>query len=88
MEGFIYLIKSVNNDKLYLGSTNNPNNRITEHNKGKCKATSKNVPWKCLLVIKIGTLQEAKKIEYYIKHQKEKLTVKNIIKALNRYFGS
>jgi predicted GIY-YIG superfamily endonuclease len=86
MEGFIYLIESVKNKKRYLGSTDNPARRINEHNKGKCITTRRDMPWKCLLIINVGLLTDAKKIEYYIKIQKEKFTVENIIKALNRYY--
>ena len=85
-DGFIYLIESIEYKKLYLGSTDNPSRRITEHNNGNCKTTNKFKPWKCLAVIKIGDLSLAKKVEYYIKKQKEKLNIQNIIKALNRYF--
>lgn len=84
--GFIYLLESINFPKYYLGSTDNPNRRIAEHNSGNCKTTDKFKPWRCILVIKAGDLTEAKKIEYYLKEQKEKLTVPNIVKSLNRYF--
>jgi len=86
MKGYIYLIESVKNFNRYCGSTINPTKRIRQHNNGEVKATKKGIPWKCLLIICIGNITEAKKIEYYIKRQKEKLTIRNIIKILNRYF--
>ena len=86
MEGFIYLIESTKNNCLYLGSTNNPARRINEHNRGKNKATKNNIPWKCLAIIKMANLQEARQAEYYIKKYKEKLSVKKVIKILNIFF--
>lgn len=86
MEGFIYLIESSKNKKLYLGSTNNPAFRIKEHNKGFCHTTKTGIPWKCILIIKIGDLTKARKVEYYIKQQKEKLIIQNILRSINRYF--
>jgi len=84
--GYIYLLESINFSKSYLGSTDNPSRRIAEHNNGKCKTTDKFKPWKCIFIINVGDLTTAKKIEYYLKQQKEKLTVQNIIKSMNRYF--
>ena len=86
MEGFIYLIQSIKSTKQYLGSTNNPNKRIIEHNNKECESTRNYAPWKYIAIIKVGDLTKARKIEYYIKRQKEKLTVKNVIKSLNKYF--
>jgi len=87
MEGFIYLIESIKNKKRYLGSTDNPSRRILEHNQGKCEATKYFLPWRCLIIINVDSLTEARRIEYYIKRQKEELTIKNVIKSLNRYLN-
>jgi putative endonuclease len=61
MEGFIYLLESIKNNNLYLGSTNDPAFRINEHNKGFCKTTKKGTPWKCILIVKMNNLIEARK---------------------------
>jgi predicted GIY-YIG superfamily endonuclease len=85
--GFIYLLESIKANKYYLGSTNCPARRIAQHNKGVVTATMNYLPWRCLFVIYIGTLTEAKRVEYYIKKQKLKLYPQNVIKILNWYFG-
>jgi len=87
MKGYIYLIESIVNNKRYLGSTNNPSIRIKEHNDGVCKSTKYNSPWKCLVIIYIGNLVVARRAEYYIKRQKEKLTIQNVVKNLNQFFN-
>jgi len=84
--GFIYLIESVNFSKLYLGSTEDPNRRIKQHNSGTCETTGRFYPWRFLLIINVGTIDEARIIEKYIKSFKEKLEIKNIIKALSQYY--
>ena len=86
IKGFIYLIESIKNKKRYLGSTNNSVIRISEHNRGYVKATRINKPWKYIMVINIGSLKEAREIEYYIKRQELQLTVRNVIKILNWYY--
>jgi len=84
--GFIYLLESVKYKQRYLGSTNNPNRRIKEHNSKGVEATKQKTPWKCIFVINVENLNEARKIEKYIKIHKEKLTIENIIKILHRYY--
>jgi putative endonuclease len=86
MGGYIYLLQSKNNpDKFYLGSTSNPAQRMQYHNIGKNKSTALHKPWKCLLIIYIENIDKAKQLEYYIKKQKEKLSVKNVIKLIYKF---
>ncbi len=44
---YVYILKSTAHTpaKYYVGITSNLNNRITEHNAGKCKATTTFKPW-------------------------------------------
>ena len=42
---YVYIIKSEKTRKYYVGSTNNLNKRIEEHNTGKSKYTSRGIPW-------------------------------------------
>jgi predicted GIY-YIG superfamily endonuclease len=87
MRGFIYLINSKKfPNKFYLGSTSNPPERIKQHNSGFTNSTRFYRPWFCVLVINVGSIEEARIIEKYIKQQKEKLCVKNVIKTLNYYY--
>ena len=85
-QGFIYLLKSEKHNKKYLGTTTQPSERINYHNQGLVKATKYGVPWVCLAIINVGTIKEAKKIEYYIKKQKLALTVENVVKILDWYY--
>jgi putative endonuclease len=41
---FVYILKSLKDGKRYIGYTNNLKRRLTEHNSGLCKSTSKRIP--------------------------------------------
>ena len=84
--GFIYLLESIETSKYYLGSTNNPPKRINQHNNGLVTATKQYIPWRCLLIISIDTLIEARKVEYYIIRYTMLLRSQNVVKILNWYF--
>jgi predicted GIY-YIG superfamily endonuclease len=84
--GFLYLIRSKKHGNCYLGSTDNPRIGIKKHNSENYKATKNGIPWTAELVIKLESLSEARKVEYYIKTYKEKLTARDVIRILNEYF--
>jgi putative endonuclease len=44
----VYLLRSLKNNSLYIGSTDNLMRRIREHNAGLSKSTKRYVPWKCV----------------------------------------
>ncbi len=41
---YVYLLKSVNKDFFYIGSTNDINKRINEHEQGECLTTKRYLP--------------------------------------------
>lgn len=45
---YVYLLKSVNNGKIYIGSTPNLRERFLSHNKGKNFVTKDLIPWKLI----------------------------------------
>ena len=42
---YVYILKSINHDKYYIGITNDVERRIDEHNAGFSNFTSKFKPW-------------------------------------------
>ena len=42
---YVYLLKSLNFDEYYIGSTNDLEKRLAEHNDGKSFHTKKYSPW-------------------------------------------
>ncbi|HED06936.1 MAG TPA: GIY-YIG nuclease family protein [Ignavibacteria bacterium] len=77
---YVYVLKSINFDKSYVGFTNNLNRRLTEHNKGKSKYTNIYKPWKVVYKEEYNTRKEARKREKYLKSSAGRRFLKEIIK--------
>ena len=67
---YIYIIKSVQNSKYYVGCTNNIERRLSEHNNGYNIATQKGKPWNIVHYEKFNNQQEAYSREKKIKSYK------------------
>ena len=74
MKGYLYLLRSKNCRRPYLGASSDPYNRVTEHNLGTTKSTKNKGPWEIIKVWGLVDIQEAKRIERLIKNSKLKLT--------------
>jgi len=65
---YVYILQSENNpDRFYTGHTDNLGNRLKAHNQGKCKNTSKHIPWKIKTTIAFTDKQKALDFERYLK---------------------
>ena len=64
---FVYAIKSRNKNYIYVGLTNNPERRITQHNTGKEKTTKSYAPFERILLEHFETRNEARLREKYLK---------------------
>ncbi|MCL4437665.1 GIY-YIG nuclease family protein [Patescibacteria group bacterium] len=67
MTGFVYILKSASDGKTYVGSTNNLDRRLKQHNSGRVKSTKYKIPLKVLFVEEFATLSEARKREVWWK---------------------
>src|SRR5436190_298810 len=67
MQGYVYILFSPSLQKTYVGSTDNVQRRLIEHNLGKSKFTSWGIPWLIWHVLEFPTLTEARKMEKYFK---------------------
>lgn len=76
---YTYILWSSKLCKYYIGSTNNLNNRIKEHNSGKSAFTKKGVPWKIIKVEEYKTKKEAYKREMEIKSYKGGIKFKKLM---------
>lgn len=76
---YVYILKSLTNDRYYVGSTDNLERRLIEHNSGKSKYTSLTRPFKLVFSIEYPTSKEAKQVEYKIKKLKSKKIIERII---------
>jgi putative endonuclease len=65
---YVYILNSLaNKDRMYVGYTINPENRLKEHNSGECVHTSKYKPWKLSTCIYFDNKEKAIEFERYLK---------------------
>ena len=79
----VYILYSVKLDRFYIGTTDNIERRIIEHNSGKYddSYTLRGVPWDLFLLIDGLSSKQAFQIEAHIKKMKSK----NYIRSLSLY---
>ncbi len=72
---YVYALKSISHNYIYVGLTNNAIRRVTQHNHGKERTTRHYRPFKLLRTWEFATRAEARKFEKYLKtcSGKEKL---------------
>lgn len=78
MSYFVYLLRSLNFDKWYIGSTSSIDKRLKRHISGRSIFTKKFMPWEVFYFEKFETKSEALKREYYFKSPKGFLELKRI----------
>jgi len=70
MKFVTYVIKSLSDGKYYVGSCENVDKRLKQHNTGKTRSTKSGAPWKLVHQELYDTRQEAYKRERKIKSYK------------------
>ena len=64
---FLYIIESINTGRWYIGTTENLEKRLKEHNKGGTKSTRPFRPYKIVYTEQFVTKFEARRREIVIK---------------------
>jgi len=67
MKGFVYILYSQKLKKYYIGSTNDIQRRLYEHNIGHSVYTKNGVPWEIVLSKEFDSLQSARSEERRLK---------------------
>ncbi|MBK9098578.1 MAG: GIY-YIG nuclease family protein [bacterium] len=67
MKYFVYILKSMNDEKTYIGMTNDIERRLKEHNSGKNIYTKKYTPWEVIYKEVVADRASARKREKYFK---------------------
>jgi putative endonuclease len=75
-----YILQSLKNGRYYVGSTRNSDDRLKRHFTGRSKATKYLRPLQLVYFKKFKTYKEAHQFEFYIKKQKSKKFIENLIK--------
>ena len=77
--GYVYILKSLKNGRYYIGSSQDPDERLAFHNFGKVKSTQHLIPWKRVYLKRYNTITEAIKEEYRIKSMKSRRYIDHLI---------
>ena len=75
----VYILQSLKNLRYYIGSTNQIDVRVGQHNSGLVKATRHMRPWLLKAFIECQTLTDARKAEYRLKKYKSRMVVEKTI---------
>lgn len=76
---YVYILQSQKNKKFYIGSTNNIERRLLEHNSGKTKSISNITPLSLVFKKEFETLKEARAIETKLKRFKNRNIIETIV---------
>ena len=82
MQFFVYILKSVKDDKFYIGQTNNLTDRFLRHNNGCVTATKNRRPLVLAYSENYNTRAEAMRREKYLKTSREKTTFKTHVERV------
>lgn len=75
---YMYILKSLKNGRYYIGSTNNLERRLKEHNAGKMGYTKRYRPWKIYYTEEYKNAAEAKKRERQVKSWKKRVMIEKL----------
>jgi putative endonuclease len=79
MTYFVYILKSLKNDRYYVGYTNNIEKRLIQHNNGKTTGNKYWGPFELTYKEEYDNPTKARKREYYIKRQKSKRFIEALV---------
>ena len=64
---YVYMLRSVKDRNLYVGSTDNIRRRLTEHNSGRVDSTKGRIPFSLEAYISVKDQTKAIELERYFK---------------------
>ena len=76
---YVYILKSSESGKYYVGETDNIDRRLNQHITGKSSFGKRNKGIKLVHVINVNTLGDAKRLEYFLKKQKSHTFISKVI---------
>ncbi|MCF8264867.1 MAG: GIY-YIG nuclease family protein [Melioribacteraceae bacterium] len=78
---FTYILRSKKSDRFYIGSTNNLERRVNEHNAGQTHSTRSGKPWELVYSKEFDSKIEATQFEMKIKKMKSRKFILNLISS-------
>ncbi|MBI3765122.1 MAG: GIY-YIG nuclease family protein [Ignavibacteriales bacterium] len=67
LEWYVYILRSLKKEFTYIGSTNNLERRLSEHNEGFVQSTKAYTPFKIVAYVAVETEKKARDLEKYFK---------------------
>jgi len=87
MKGYLYILKSLQNNRYYVGSCLNLTNRLDQHNKGYNKSTKLGRPWNIVFSKEFDDIKIARQIEYKLKKLKSRIITEKIVASQKIILG-
>ncbi|MBI2607364.1 MAG: GIY-YIG nuclease family protein [Candidatus Doudnabacteria bacterium] len=75
---YVYVLRN-ESGRLYIGYTENVEQRITDHNTGKVFSTKPYIPYKLIFYEAYISMKDAKRREQYLKTAKGRTTIKTML---------
>lgn len=76
---YAYILYSQSNDRYYIGSSSNPEQRLIRHNAGATPSTKAGRPWIIIHTEILDSKTEALKRENYLKKMKSRSFIEKLI---------
>jgi putative endonuclease len=76
---YVYAIKSLNRNYIYVGLTDNVERRVGQHNAGRSKSTKPYLPFRIILIEEYPGRLEARAREKYLKSGVGKEFLKTLV---------
>jgi putative endonuclease len=79
---YVYVLKSQKDKRFYVGSANNIELRLKDHNQGRVKSTKNRSPFMLFYKEKFANRQEARQREMFVKNMKSSRFIEKLSKGL------
>ena len=76
---YVYILRSLVNNRYYIGCTNDLESRLAKHNQGYVQSTKAYRPWEMIYQEIYGTLGEARRRERELKSWKSRKRIEALI---------
>lgn len=80
----LYVLRSLKDNRTYVGSSDNFDRRFKQHNSCRVKSTKHRIPFEVLFTEEFETIQEAKKRELYYKSGAGRRKLKEFFNKISR----
>jgi len=81
---YTYVLRSLHDGKLYIGSTGDLKKRLREHQRGGNTSTARRLPFELAFYEAFSTQLDAQRRERYFKTSKGKTTLRQMLKEYLR----